>query len=54
MELQSKYSKRPKSSQSWDRDIVCSQQPTGKEICYPCGKYIAWLGSQGLIGKSRP
>ena len=50
----SKYSKRPKSSQSWDRDIVClPQQPTGKEICYPRGKYCAWLGSQGLIGKIR-
>lgn len=49
-----KPSKRPKTVQYWDRDIIClPAQKNSSTICYRRGKQCAWLGSQGLIGKLR-
>lgn len=45
--------KRPKSVQCWDRDIICLPLESGTHFGFPRGKYRAWLGSCGLIGKIR-
>ena len=49
-------SKKRKSIQTWDRDIICL--PQSKHNCansssfsYPRGNYRAMLGKMGLIGK---
>ena len=53
-DLPKKSSKRPKATLSWDRDIIClPPKSSSEDICYPRGKYRAWLGTQGLIGKIR-
>ena len=50
-------SKRPKTVQFWDRDIICIPQPSSRfkslDVPYPRGKSRAKLGSLGLIGKIR-
>ncbi len=50
-------SKRPKTVQFWDRDIVCLPQSTDLElqtsIAYPRGKCRAELAESGLVGKIR-
>lgn len=50
-------SKRPKTVQFWDRDIICIPQPSSESkslhLAYPRGKSRAKLGSLGLIGKIR-
>ena len=48
--------KKPKTLKTWDRDIVCIPQSRrnktkGGNLMYPRGKYRAYLGSLGLIGK---
>lgn len=45
--------KRPKSTQVWDRDIVCLPQSDEPKLSFPRGKYRAKLGEKGLIGKIR-
>ena len=51
-ELNSK-SKRPKSIQQWDRNIICLPHTKESLISYPRKKYRAKLGALGLQGKIR-
>ena len=47
-------SKRAKTVQIWDRDIIClPQRLSSQKIAYPRGSYRSILGEQGLIGKIR-
>jgi hypothetical protein len=48
--------KKAKVVKTWDRDIVCIPESRrnarqGGNLMYPRGKYRAFLGSCGLIGK---
>lgn len=45
--------KKPRVSQSWDRDIICLPQCLciRGAVKYPRGKYRARLGTLGLMGK---
>ena len=48
------HSKRNKSVQVWDRDIVClPKSESSSKIGYPRGKFRTKLGESGLIGKVR-
>lgn len=49
----SSKSKRPKSIQQWDHDIICLPQTKKTLISYPRKKNRAKLGAVGLQGKIR-
>ena len=48
-----KSSKKEKSIQIWDRDIVCLPLRRTCPIPYPRGKFRELLGNHGFIGKIR-
>ena len=51
---QTPSTKRAKTVQIWDRDIIClPQRSSNQKIPYPRGSYRSILGEQGLIGKIR-
>ena len=50
---QSPKSKRPKSIQQWDHDIICLPQTSNSLISYPRKKNRAKLAAVGLQGKIR-
>ena len=51
---QTPTTKRAKTVQIWDRDIIClPQKSSNPTIPYPRGSYRSILGEQGLIGKIR-